>query len=136
MEAIQGKRGLAVSVILFILWPLAFSFHLNAQESALSDLNLNSLEKKEEALRWGRDPFVLPDQGRVKKEKEGHQDEFRLSAIIYREGNGVAIINDKIVRTGDVLGGMRVGDIHQDRVILNGTSGEKVLRVDQFLIGP
>jgi hypothetical protein len=105
-----------------------------AQDQSLSDLNLKSLQKKEEALQWGRDPFVLPD--RETGSGGAGEGEFRLSAIIYREGKGVAIINNRIVRTGDVLEGMEVAEIRQDRVILKSASGDRELRVDRFLIGP
>lgn len=105
-----------------------------AEEQALSDLNLEWLKKKEQALQWGRDPFVLPTKGERGEGEQGAGSEFRLSAIIYRNGRGVAIINNRIVRVGDVIEEMKVAEIRQDRVILRSASGNKELRVNRFVL--
>lgn len=105
-----------------------------AQEQALSDINIEWLKKKEEALRWGRDPFMLPEKQPGDGGKEAASGEFRLSAIIYQAGRGVAIINNRIVRVGDVIEEMQVAEIRQDRVILRSASGNQELRVNRFLV--
>ena len=98
----------------------------------LSEIDIQWLERQEKALQWGRDPFVLPGQstGTV-SEAEG---EYHLSAIIYRSGRGVAIINNKILRKGDTIEGRQISEILEDRVILQGPSGEKELRVNKFVL--
>ena len=99
----------------------------------LSEINTQWLERQENALQWGRDPFVLPSQSTgMRLEAEG---EFHLSAIIYRSGRGVAIINNKILRKGDTIEGRQITEILEDRVILQGPSGEKELRVNKFVLG-
>lgn len=120
---------------------LLLTFHISltplwAQDQSLSDLNLEWLKKKEEALRWGRDPFMLPEKQPGDGGKEAASGEFRLSAIIYRAGRGVAIINNRIVRVGDVIEEMQVAEIQQDRVILKSASGNTELRVNRFVLGP
>jgi hypothetical protein len=99
----------------------------------LSEIDTQWLERQEKALQWGRDPFVLPSQstGTV-SEPEG---EYHLSAIIYRSGRGVAIINNKILRKGDTIEGRQITEILEDRVILQGPLGEKELRVNKFVLG-
>lgn len=87
-----------------------------------------------EAPRWGKDPFRLSlGQGQAR----GALGALRLQAIIYREGrDGVAIINNRIVRQGEEIGGNIVSGIHRDRVILRGAgdeAGETIeLGLDRF----
>jgi hypothetical protein len=99
----------------------------------LSEINTQWLERQEKALQWGRDPFALPTPSAgAAMTTDG---EFHLSAIIYRAGRGVAIINNKILRKGDMIEGRRVAEILDDRVILQGAAGEKELRVNKFVLG-
>lgn len=62
-----------------------------------------------EAHRWGRDPFYRDrPKGNNALKNEAEQAEqqevdFLLSAIIFKEGSSVAIINNQIVRAGDKL---------------------------------
>jgi hypothetical protein len=100
---------------------------------SLSEINSQWLGRQEAALRWGRDPFALPSRptgGGM--ETEG---DFHLSAIIYRAGGGVAIINNKILRQGDLIEGRRVAEIREDRVVLQDAAGKKELRVDKVVLG-
>ena len=135
-------RGQRLQVTHFMLFTFCFLFFASsfspaslwAQEQALSDLNLEWLKKKEQALRWGRDPFLLPEKQPGQGGKEAVEGEFRLSAIIYRAGRGVAIINNRIVRVGDVIEEMKVAEIRQDRVILRSAAGNKELRVNRFVL--
>ncbi|MBI3609793.1 MAG: hypothetical protein HY204_03715 [Nitrospirae bacterium] len=100
---------------------------------SLSEINTQWLERQEKARAWGRDPFALPSRTTgAATETDG---EFHLSAIIYRSGRGVAIINNKILRMGDMIGGRRVAEIREDRVVLQSPSGEKELRVNKFVLG-
>ncbi len=56
----------------------------------------------------------------------------RLSAILFNEGGGLAIINHKIVRRGDRIGSRKVVSILEDRVFLQDLSGVYELRLDRF----
>ena len=122
-------------LLLLLLTPNSLrltSVVLSAQP--LSEINTQWLERQEKALQWGRDPFALPG-GSVSGAGVTTDGEFHLSAIIYREGRGVAIINNKILRKGDMIEGRRVAEILEDRVVLQGAAGEKELRVNKFVLG-
>jgi hypothetical protein len=116
-----------------ILLETTFSSGASKPESALKsliDLNLQT-SPRSAVPRWGRDPFIL---NKIGAKKEQGEDKISLSAIIFREGKGVAIINDQIVRQGDQIGGEVVSDILADRVILRGGGRVIELRVDPFMI--
>lgn len=118
---------------ILILSCILFTAPAVLQAEPLSEINLDFLKRQEKALQWGRDPFALPD----KRSGIGMRvdREFHLSAIIYRSGKGLAIINNKILRKGDKIDGRKIADIREDRVILRDTAGERVLRVDKFVLG-
>jgi hypothetical protein len=121
-------------LLLYLLTPYALRFTpvvLKAQ--SLSEINTQWLERQEKALQWGRDPFALPSQSAGTG--IAADGEFHLSAIIYRAGRGVAIINNKILRQGDMIEGKRISEILEDRVVLQGAAGEKELRVNKFVLG-
>jgi hypothetical protein len=123
----SGAVGLMFAV-------LVFSLFAGAEEPALSDLNVEWFEKRQRAQNWGRDPFVLPDASSSQTGMLSDGD-LHLSAIIYRQGRGVAIINDQILRKGDVVGGKQVAEIKQDHVVLQDASGRHELRVNRFVMG-
>jgi hypothetical protein len=121
-------------LLLFSLTPYSLPLTpvvLRAQ--SLSEINTQWLERQEKALQWGRDPFALPSQSAGTG--IATDGEFHLSAIIYRTGRGVAIINNKILRQGDMIEGRRIAQILEDRVVLQGAAGEKELRVNKFVLG-
>ncbi len=98
------------------------------------------IEKKENN-RWGRDPFYRNRaKGNNENENQNEAEEattptadFRLSAIIFREGNSVAIINDQIVRPGDKLGiDIVVSRILPHKVFLRKGKRTIVLKVQAF----
>ncbi len=99
----------------------------------LSEINIQWLERQERALQWGRDPFALPSPSAGAG--TATDGEFHLSAIIYRAGRGVAIINNKILRKGDLIEGRRIAETLEDRVVLQSAAGEKELRVNKFVLG-
>lgn len=71
-------------------------------------------QKKDQ--EWGRDPFILG------KLTAGEGIGLALNGIIWDATEPYAIINDEVVRRGDRIGGCKVVDIKEDRVILdNGT---------------
>jgi len=81
--------------------------------------------------RWGRDPFILPEM-KSSRNSIPTEDGLHLSAIIYRDGDGVAIINNRILREGDSVEGKRIEEILPDRVVLTDSTGRREIRVDQF----
>lgn len=133
------RRG---SLFVVLITSLIFSVPTFSKETpsadlSLVDVNRSFLEEKQNTTEWGRDPFILPVRPSGQPAANSVEDEtgksFSLSAIIYRDGEGAAIINHRILRQGDHIEGMMVQEILSDRVILRGGSKVMELKVDQFL---
>ena len=132
----MNKKKMTISLMFLFLLFISYSLLLTPtflRAQSLSEINIQWLERQERALQWGRDPFALP--GQSAGTGLATDGEFHLSAIIYREGRGVAIINNKILRKGDMIEGRRIAEILEDRVVLQGAAGEKELRVNKFVLG-
>ncbi|HLG22761.1 MAG TPA: hypothetical protein VI382_08085 [Candidatus Manganitrophaceae bacterium] len=126
------KTGRAFFLAFFLIG-IAFPLLKAATEGeSLLDMNIAYLEQKRILTRWGRDPFSLPPPSGGEPSIEGREP-LSLSAIIYREGKGAAIINDQIVREGDRIEGLEVEQVFSDRVFLREGSRVKELKVRQFL---
>jgi hypothetical protein len=67
-------------------------------------------------LIWACDPFVLPVLKKDNKKEGGSA--VRLSAILEKGGNRVAIIDKDVVKKGDFIGKERIAEIGSDRVVL------------------
>jgi len=137
---ISLKRGFILSFALLSVLPLSSDGAPGTEEHDLSS-GLHTKQKKDH--RWGRDPFYrerrkgTPEiQNEVQIEVEAEQEpefDFFLSGIIFREGDGVAIINDQIVRRGDMIGdGIIVSHIFSSKVFLQHGKRTLVLRVQPF----
>ncbi len=134
-KANKMKRFVFLAIPLFLLLtPYSLRLTPGLRAQLLSEINTQWLERQEKALQWGRDPFALPSRPSPSAGMAA-DGEFQLSAIIYRAGRGVAIINNKILRKGDMIEGRRVTEILEDRVVLQGAAGEKELRVNKFVLG-
>lgn len=129
------KIGLLVGSVCWIFLTAPLFSAQNAP--SLIDMNRAFLEEKQLTTEWGRDPFILPVPPSEQTTSSSVETEtgksFSLSAIIYREGEGAAIINHRILRPGDRIEGMMVQEILFDRVILRDGSKRLELKVDQFL---
>lgn len=68
-----------------------------------------------------RDPFlslVTPDGRLLRLEGENTAEQLKIEGIIYNEGGtSEAIINDAIVKVGDIVDGYRILGIEEDKVI-------------------
>jgi hypothetical protein len=126
---VKYVRLLGIAVCLIVMGVKA-SQGTSVPES-LVDLDIKPPSPRPVAPRWGRDPFSL---GKLETKNEDGGGTLSLSAIIFREGKGVAIVNDQIVRKGDSIGGKVVGDILSDRVILRERGRIIELRVNPFTI--
>jgi hypothetical protein len=80
-----------------------------------------SLEEKKPKIQWGRDPFQLS----VDKTEEG---ELRLSGVAVDEAGKIAIINNEIVREGDMILGAKVVEIKEDYVTIQKDGKTYVLK--------
>lgn len=102
-----------------------------ADQESLVDLDLGRFADDPEEIAWGRDPF-LTQRYEGKTLEEIPTESPVLSAIIFREGKAVAIVNHQIVRTGDRIGGGVVEEILSDRVLFKKRGTVVELRVDRF----
>ncbi len=128
----KGARGLLLTIFLILL---LIPDHQGFAQS-LSGLDTRWLEERDRSSKWGRDPFHIP-QEKVDVPKGKEEDlgpKLSLSAIIYRDGSGIAIINNRIMRVGDVIEKMELTGIMEDRVTLRGPGGEEEVRVNKFAV--
>lgn len=130
-------RKMAIAIIPLYLLLLPGPVFSAQNAPSLIDMNRAFLEEKRSATDWGRDPFILPvplpEQALLNRVEDDAGKAFSLSAIIYRNGEGAAIINHRILRLGDRIEGMMVQEILSDRVILREGSKIMELKVDPFL---
>lgn len=126
------KVKLAGCLVVLLIIVIIPTFSIFSQ--SLSGIDLKWLEKRERSLKWGRDPFLMPQGGPDGQQikEESPETPLALSAIIYREGRGIAIINNKIMRVGDIMDKIELIRIMEDRVILKGPRGEEELKVNKF----
>lgn len=94
----------------------------------LSGINKAWLGRIEEGGKSGRNPFHFPRTDHMKDAGAGGQTPGReaglqLNAILYHEEGSLAIVNHRILRQGDLLGGSQVVSILKDRVILRDPNG-------------
>ena len=78
---------------------------------------------------WGRNPFAVASTAMPKMEEAPPVSSLAglaISAIVLREGSGMAMVNDEIVRPGDTLRGYKVVKIDMSGIILE-KEGEKVV---------
>ncbi|GEM_PF-2350796 len=71
---------------------------------------------------WGRDPFYLKEQKIVRKRKgrvKHRTLRLHLLAISRKGNNSIALINDKIVKEGDIISGYQVLRIGGNKVYLS-----------------
>lgn len=76
---------------------------------------------------WKTDPFFVKVQQRKTKRRKRSRSALILKAISYAGDNSVAMINNRIVSVGDVVGGFKVLKINQQNVILGNGVVSKVL---------
>ncbi|WP_456440859.1 hypothetical protein [Caldithrix abyssi] len=101
-----------------------------AQEE--TDQLLNDPLKIDLTSRWGDDPFLIKKQ--VKKvtkrsRKMVKEPTFILKGISFRPQGSVALINDRIVKEGDVIEGYKVIKIEEKKVILWDGKKRRILRL-------
>lgn len=118
-----------------VVWGFLPVYGASVPES-LVDLDLQWLSEWQAKSRWGRDPFyrdrVAKKIGGEESAENQNEEELSLSAIIFRDGKGVAIINEQILRKGDSIGGGVISRILPDRVLLREGGEVIVLRVKPF----
>ncbi len=80
---------------------------------------------------WGNDPFLRKTETKTQKrwKKKRRRVNLKLKAISYRSDGSVALINDRIVKQGDVISGYRVISIGAHSVALSNGKRKIVLKL-------
>ena len=84
-----------------------------------------------------RDPFlslVTPDGRLLRLEGESSAEQLKIEGIIYNEGGASeAIINDNIVKEGDIVDGYRIIKIEENKVVFekDGKTLDKGLKKEE-----
>ena len=99
-------------------------------QNAAADSTIDVLQMNL-TTHWGKDPFFVEPKKVVKKysRKKKKEPIFRLKAISFRPEGSVALINDRIVKSGDVIEGYKVIDISEKKVVLWNGKKRKVLKL-------
>jgi len=134
----QNSRKPAIFVVLMIVAVLVWVRKdgnvpdvSSASTSAARDQTVaasgTAASKRTEFTDWGRDPFTFPHR----REEVGGISNLELSCIIWSDGEGLAFINDSIVRVGEKINDKTVKRIEQNRVILTDGTKDYVLGMQQ-----
>lgn len=85
------------------------------------------LEGKRSKLVWVRNPFILPQKETQTVESDVR--ELVLSGIAVDEVGRIAIVNDRIVREGDTISGVKIIEIKEDSIIVEKEGKSYTLRL-------
>lgn len=110
------KDLLKVAAVAAMLFP-ATAFAGAESLSYRTDLPISTAEKR--GAQWGKDPFVPV----VKSSLKQSSNDLKLTAIFYNGKSPSAIINDRIVYRGSLVGGQKIIDIGMTHVILQAENG-------------
>ena len=92
------------------------------------------VERKEYLNKWGRNPFYKKvEKKRVAKVvKHKRKVNLNLYAISMKDNNSVALINDKMVKIGDMIEGFTLQQIAKKKVTLSDGSRTITLTLDTY----
>jgi len=95
---------------------------------------LVEVERKEYLNKWGRNPFYKKvEKKRVAKVvKHKRKVNLNLYAISMKDNNSVALINDKMVKIGDMIEGFTLQQIAKKKVTLSDGSRTITLTLDTY----
>ena len=111
------------------------STEIPAEEQAAeqeTDQLLNDPLKIDLTSTWGDDPFLIKKKAKKitkSSRKMVKEPTFVLKGISFKPRGSVALINDRIVKEGDVIEGYKVIKIEEKRVILWDGKKRKILRL-------
>ena len=104
------------------------SFYSGKKESTTAVVQNEKLQGQKEKdqlqtslfSQWGSDPFLRQAEIKSKKHsrKKRRKPNFKLKAISYRPDGSVALINDRIVKVGDIIFTYKIIKIDVKQVIL------------------
>jgi hypothetical protein len=81
----------------------------------------------QETLRWERDPFTLPSFLMVEKKVEKQRVPLKLVAVLEGSNGRMAIIDNELVRKGDLIAGERIVEIGKETVTLIMEGSKRVI---------
>jgi hypothetical protein len=87
--------------------------------------------QKDEALEWGRNPFLTPEE---ETKKPSLPDGLQVKAIITGPPRSIATVDGKTIMVGDKVGEEIVREIHSDSVVLERAGEKRILRVSEPVI--
>ena len=74
---------------------------------------------------WGGSPFALKDDGKKDEQESVQATQLHLSGIIFDHSqDAYALVNEKIVKKGDVIADNTVKDIYSNSVVLEDKEGK------------
>lgn len=145
----KKKRDLIIAVVLVCLFAILFLKNVvfarkrpvprvgPAVERTLSVSDLHSAASSLASVReneknlvaqeaywekdWGRDPFAPLGSGET-----ASTSNLILSGIVWDEAMPVAMINEKVLRVGDVIEGYRISEIRPSVVVVVTPSGRSI----------
>jgi hypothetical protein len=145
------KRLFAFFVIFITLFSFSLSSDFNVKEelrkeqrTSSSDytkgFDLDNLIKSldlilnpspDQNLDWGKDPFRPAIKIKEEEEKsESEEIKPKLKGVVIQKNDRYAIIDDKIVREGEEISGMKVTKIERGKVILKSERKTQILVLD------
>ena len=91
------------------------------------------LQAIQDTVQWERDPFTLPQFLMVveKKAAEKQRVPLKLLAILEGARGRTAIIDNEIVKKGDVVAGERIVNIGKETVTLVLDGSERVIKLKE-----
>lgn len=96
------------------------------EDSVAEPVEVAGVARSDSLLRWKHDPFIRPQKAKiVQAESFG----LALSAISIANGKSMAMINGKIVGSGEIIDGWAVVDIQEQSVFLKKGSRNKELKL-------
>ena len=84
--------------------------------------------------KWGRNPFYKKVERKktVKRSVQKRKIKLFLYAVSMKDNNSVALINDKVVKVGDMISGYTLQKIEKKQVVLSDGKNKLVLKLDTY----
>ncbi|MBI1884663.1 MAG: hypothetical protein HYS08_10750 [Chlamydiae bacterium] len=104
------------AVFLFKFWHGSKRLQTGLSLESDEKMDVLFLSEKRAPLDWGLDPFRSPHQ--VPQNLSVNLGTLDLTGILWSRENRAAIINDKVVHTGDSMEGFKIVEIFKDHLLI------------------
>lgn len=108
-----------------------FVFHLFSQPALIKATSLKTPEVKEIAKVQPPSPETSVSELSLPAQKQIDPSIFTLNGVFFSENEGYAIINNQIVKTGDLIEGLKVARIDENEVELESEGSSIKLRMSR-----